>query len=288
MMPKLGVLQGLVVMLTPMSPVVVSTKKLLRGGTGVFLPWTMANLLMGNFLAGFLLPQLLLMAALSNWSLICLVDLIAFLLIQYTAPKIGYKQSVGEAWWMELIGFMIIQSWKSPTVIYFLAVQLLVVFVALLDIHDNRFGLVSWHYSCWIRFLTAIERLARDPFNRSICMLCDLLIMQRIRARADFILLFNHVQHPFSQLCSSKAAVMSCFHYGLMIVGSCDLRIFLDCSFAFWTGDEIIELCSLLECLSISHFDLYNNSLSHMIKSDVKFLSQSLCWEHKCFVFYAS
>ncbi|KAK8588282.1 hypothetical protein V6N12_022733 [Hibiscus sabdariffa] len=227
---------------------------------------------MGNFLAGFLLPQLLLMAALSNWSLICLVDLIAFLLIQYTAPKIGfrfrrqylllwpvivifsllvflsqalylvvwavkgYKQSVGEAWWMELIGFMIIQSWKSPTVIYFLAVQLLV----------------------------------------------------RIRARADFILLFNHVQHPFSQLCSSKAAVMSCFHYGLMIVGSCDLRIFLDCSFAFWTGDEIIELCSLLECLSISHFDLYNNSLSHMIKSDVKFLSQSLCWEHKCFVFYAS
>ncbi|KAK8688451.1 hypothetical protein V6N13_087218 [Hibiscus sabdariffa] len=210
MMPKLGVLQGLVVMLTPMSPVVVSTKKLLRGGTGVFLPWTMANLLMGNFLAGFLLPQLLLMAALSNWSLICLVDLIAFLLIQYTAPKIGYKQSVGEAWWMELIGFMIIQSWKSPTVIYFLAVQLLVVFVALLDIHDNRFGLVSWHYSCWIRFLTAIERL-----------------------------------------------------------GSCDLRIFLDCSFAFWTGDEIIELCSLLECLSISHFDLYNNSLSHMIKSDL-------------------
>ncbi|KAK9040883.1 hypothetical protein V6N11_016019 [Hibiscus sabdariffa] len=150
---------------------------------------------MGNFLAGFLLPQLLLMAALSNWSLICLVDLIAFLLIQYTAPKIGfrfrrqylllwpvivifsllvflsqalylvvwavkgYKQSVGEAWWMELIGFMIIQSWKSPTVIYFLAVQLLVVFVALLDIHDNRFGLVPWHYSCWIRFLTAIERL---------------------------------------------------------------------------------------------------------------------------------
>ncbi|XP_012490496.2 piezo-type mechanosensitive ion channel homolog isoform X1 [Gossypium raimondii] len=149
---------------------------------------------MGNFLAGFLLPLLLLTAALSNWSLISLVDLIAFLLIQYTAPKIGfrfrrqylllwpviifsllvfssqavylvvwavegYKQSVGEAWWMKLIGFMIIQSWKSPTVIYFLAVQLLVVIVAVLDIHDNRFGLVQWRCSCWSNFLTAIERL---------------------------------------------------------------------------------------------------------------------------------
>ncbi|PPD78772.1 hypothetical protein GOBAR_DD24313 [Gossypium barbadense] len=104
-------------------------------------------------------PSLKLASALSNWSLISLVDLIAFLLIQYTAPKIGYKQSVGEAWWMKLIGFMIIQSWKSPTVIYFLAVQLLVVIVAVLDIHDNRFGLVQWRCSCWSNFLTAIERL---------------------------------------------------------------------------------------------------------------------------------
>ncbi|MBA0802568.1 hypothetical protein Gohar_012850, partial [Gossypium harknessii] len=71
----------------------------------------------------------------------------------------GYKQSVGEAWWMKLIGFMIIQSWKAPTVIYFLAVQLLVVIVAVLDIHDNRFGLVQWRCSCWSNFLTAIERL---------------------------------------------------------------------------------------------------------------------------------
>ncbi|TYG93766.1 hypothetical protein ES288_A11G137200v1 [Gossypium darwinii] len=60
---------------------------------------------------------------------------------------------------MKLIGFMIIQSWKSPTVIYFLAVQLLLVIVAVLDIHDNRFGLVQWRCSCWSHFLTAIERL---------------------------------------------------------------------------------------------------------------------------------
>lgn len=149
---------------------------------------------MGSFLAGFVLPLLLLTAALINWSLVSLVDLIAFLLIQYTAPKIGfrfrrkylllwpviifsllvclsqavylvmwaidgYKQSVGDAWWMKLIGFMIIQSWKSPTVIYFLVVQLLVVFVALLDIHGTKFGLVPWRYSCWGHFLTAVEHL---------------------------------------------------------------------------------------------------------------------------------
>ncbi|XP_039043728.1 piezo-type mechanosensitive ion channel homolog isoform X2 [Hibiscus syriacus] len=152
----------------------------------------------GSFLAGFALPLLLLMAALLNWSLISLVDLIAFLLIQYTAPKIGsrfgrkylllwpvivfsllaflsqaayfviwavegYKQSVGNAWWMKLIGFMIIQSWKSPTVIYFLVTQLLVVVVALLDIHGNRFGLVAWRYSCWGDFLTVVEHLGLFP-----------------------------------------------------------------------------------------------------------------------------
>ncbi|PPR83382.1 hypothetical protein GOBAR_AA37324 [Gossypium barbadense] len=171
---------------------------------------------MGSFLTGFALPLLLLTASLLNWSLISHVDLIAFLLIQYTAPKIGsqlfivfsyyfylvgaldfavrfrfrrkylllwpviifsllvflsqvaylviwavggYKQSVGDAWWLKLIGFMIIQSWRSPTVIYFLVTQLLVLVVALLDIHVNRFGLVPWRYTCWGHFLTVVEQL---------------------------------------------------------------------------------------------------------------------------------
>ncbi|OMO77784.1 Oxoglutarate/iron-dependent dioxygenase [Corchorus capsularis] len=43
MMPKWGVLHGPVVMLAPVRPVVVSPKKLPRGGTGVFLPWTMGS-----------------------------------------------------------------------------------------------------------------------------------------------------------------------------------------------------------------------------------------------------
>ncbi|XVF21830.1 hypothetical protein REPUB_Repub12eG0123600 [Reevesia pubescens] len=43
MMPKWGVLRGPVVMLAPVRPMVVSPRKLPRGGTGVFLPWTMGS-----------------------------------------------------------------------------------------------------------------------------------------------------------------------------------------------------------------------------------------------------
>ncbi|KAK6239248.1 hypothetical protein QUC31_004717 [Theobroma cacao] len=43
MMPKWGVLRGPVVMLAPVRPMVVSPRKLPRGGTGVFLPWTMGG-----------------------------------------------------------------------------------------------------------------------------------------------------------------------------------------------------------------------------------------------------
>nr|XP_023880259.1 piezo-type mechanosensitive ion channel homolog [Quercus suber] len=149
---------------------------------------------MGSFLGGFVLPLLLLTAAVINWSLISLVDLIAFLLLQYNAPKIGYrfrrrflllwpiiifsllvilsqvtflviwavegnKWSIAEAWWAKLIGFTIVHTWKSPSVIYFLIVQLVAVFVALVDIYGNRFGLVPWRASCWGHFLSFIEQL---------------------------------------------------------------------------------------------------------------------------------
>ncbi|PON52884.1 Piezo family [Trema orientale] len=148
---------------------------------------------MGSFLGGFVLPLLLLGAAFINWSLISLVDLIAFLLIQYNARKIGYhfrrrflllwpviifsllvllseviylvictikgnKGSEADAWWEELVGFMIIQSWKSP-VIYFIVVQLSAVVIALLELHGNKFGLISWRDSCWGHFSSAVEHL---------------------------------------------------------------------------------------------------------------------------------
>ncbi|KAM1001577.1 hypothetical protein ACFX1X_008184 [Malus domestica] len=149
---------------------------------------------MGRLLGGFVLPLLLLTAGVINWSVLSLVDLIAFLLILCNAPKLGFhlgrqlllswiivifslfvifsqviylviwaiegnKWSGVDAWWANLIGFMILQSWKSPFVLYFLLLQLSVVAVALVDLYGNRFGLVSSCDSCWGRFSSAVERL---------------------------------------------------------------------------------------------------------------------------------
>ncbi|KAJ8748395.1 hypothetical protein K2173_003032 [Erythroxylum novogranatense] len=149
---------------------------------------------MANFLLGFVLPLLLLTAALINWSLISLVDLIAFLLIQYTAPDIGFRfrrrylilwpviffslgvilfqllylviwaiqgnnWSGANAGWAQLVGFMIVHSWKSPSVIYFLLTQLLALVVGLVDIYGSRFGIITWENSGCGHILVVLERL---------------------------------------------------------------------------------------------------------------------------------
>ncbi|CAJ1969173.1 unnamed protein product [Sphenostylis stenocarpa] len=149
---------------------------------------------MGRFLAGFVLPSLLLSAALINWSLISLVDLSAFLLILYNVSQLGFhfrrrflllwpivifsvvailsevtylviwavqpmSRSIQEAWWAKLIGFMIVQSWKSPYAIYFLIIQLLALLVALVDIYGKRHFLKIWQDSSWGHFLSIIEHL---------------------------------------------------------------------------------------------------------------------------------
>ncbi|KAF3579111.1 hypothetical protein DY000_02036155 [Brassica cretica] len=146
---------------------------------------------MASFLLGFFLPSLLLAASLINWSLISFFDLIAFLLLHYIAPEIGYRfqrrhwllwpififsfavlvaqalylvlwATVGQHWdtsdsaWMSVIGFIILKSWRNPTVLYFLALQLLASLVALADIYSSRFGFVRWP---WSRFSELFEQL---------------------------------------------------------------------------------------------------------------------------------
>lgn len=51
------------------------------------------------------------------------------------------------------------ESWKSPSVVYFLVLQLSIVAVALVDLYGNRFGLFSSCDSCWGQFLSTVERL---------------------------------------------------------------------------------------------------------------------------------
>ncbi|CAI0580619.1 unnamed protein product [Linum tenue] len=160
---------------------------------------------MGNFLIGFVLPLLLLTAALLNQSLISLVNVIAFLVIPYTVPSIGFRfgrrllllwpvlgfsvivicaQVVylviwaiegdgwdeANSWWSRLVGFMIVKSWKSPSVVYFLVLQLLAVFAVLIDVYGNQFGLVPWQGSAWGRLLAALEHLG-SHFKVASCLL---------------------------------------------------------------------------------------------------------------------
>ncbi|KAK2457295.1 piezo-type mechanosensitive ion channel protein [Trifolium repens] len=149
---------------------------------------------MGKFLAGFVLPSLLLTASLINWSLISLVDLIAFLLLLYNVSQLGFHfrrrllllwpitvfsvvailfqatylvlwaikpmSWIADAWWANLIGFMTVQSWKSPYVIYFLVIQLLVLLVALLDIYGKTHFLNTWQDSYWGHLISIVEHLA--------------------------------------------------------------------------------------------------------------------------------
>ncbi|KAH7517167.1 hypothetical protein FEM48_Zijuj09G0033700 [Ziziphus jujuba var. spinosa] len=209
---------------------------------------------MANFLSGFLLPLLLLTAALINWSLISLVDLIAFLLIQFDVAKPGFhfrkrflalwpviifsvlvilsqviylviwaieenRDSIADAWWAKLTGLMIIQSWKSPSMIFLLVVQLSAAAVALVDLHGSKFGLISWRDSCWAHLSLAVERLGLwwrplqlyAGFNIVILYIYQLPLefpnmLQRV---ADFIGLFKITANSeWPEICSSFSLIL--------------------------------------------------------------------------------
>ncbi|MFS7912554.1 hypothetical protein Hanom_Chr02g00131301 [Helianthus anomalus] len=40
-------------------------------------------------------------------------------------------------WWSKLLGFMIVETWRSPIVIYLLIVQLLVAVIAFVELHET-------------------------------------------------------------------------------------------------------------------------------------------------------
>ncbi|KAL7126558.1 hypothetical protein ABFS83_14G196300 [Erythranthe nasuta] len=149
---------------------------------------------MGKIMGGFVLPLLLLTAGLLNWSLISLIHLVTSLLFRFTSPKTGLRYrgrlltlwfifiysalviilqvgflilcailgsewSIADAWWIKLFGLMNVQSWKSPTVIYFLVVELLVGLVAFFEINRNRFGFVESRDSCWCYLSSVFEHI---------------------------------------------------------------------------------------------------------------------------------
>ncbi|XP_071920767.1 piezo-type mechanosensitive ion channel homolog isoform X4 [Coffea arabica] len=149
---------------------------------------------MESFLGDFVLPLLLLIAGLLNWSLISFINLVASLVIRFVARKRGFRfrcrnsllwciflfslivifsqvtflvisaimgseWTVADAWWMKLIGLMKLQSWRSPLVVYLLIIQLLVAVIALTEIQWNRFGFFRLQDSCWACFSSVVEHI---------------------------------------------------------------------------------------------------------------------------------
>ncbi|XP_057535739.1 piezo-type mechanosensitive ion channel homolog isoform X3 [Amaranthus tricolor] len=149
---------------------------------------------MENFFCGSLLLFLLLAAAIFNWSIISLVYLAVFLVLQFNLPRRDFrfcslymflwgcgiyslliallqaifvviwvikegKWSLADSSWVKLIGFLSFQSWRSPTGIFYLVLQVLVGVVCLAWIYQHKLGMVPWRGSCWGNFLSFLAQL---------------------------------------------------------------------------------------------------------------------------------
>ncbi|GKC67805.1 piezo-type mechanosensitive ion channel, partial [Tanacetum coccineum] len=144
---------------------------------------------------GFLLSLILFTAALLNCSLISLGNLVASLLILFVHLERGFHSKgrtllwfiVGfsvavillqatfifawaiwcgrctakEPLWAKLIGFMILQTWRSPTVIYVLILQSLAAFIAFTELQEIREGFFTWASSFLGRLAEAFDRIGR-------------------------------------------------------------------------------------------------------------------------------
>ncbi|KMS97035.1 hypothetical protein BVRB_7g179380 isoform B [Beta vulgaris subsp. vulgaris] len=136
----------------------------------------------------------MLAAALVNWSLISLVDLVAFLVIQFNLPRRDFRYrrlfsllwgisiysllvafiqaifivtwavkgdnwSMADASWVKLTGFMRFQSWRSPTAVFYVVLQVFLGFVCLIWIYQHKLGIAPWRGSCWGSFASILVQL---------------------------------------------------------------------------------------------------------------------------------
>ncbi|XP_020540481.2 piezo-type mechanosensitive ion channel homolog isoform X3 [Jatropha curcas] len=173
---------------------------------------------MGRFLSGFALPMLLLTAALLNWSLMSLVDLLAFLSIQYAAPKNGFQSqrlsqlswctlifsslavlshaifhiiwavkgdqwSVSDAQWAKLVGFLSIHTWSLQYEICFMVIQISAAFVAVIGISGSRSCLDLWKDTWWGHLYSFVIHI-----GSRLRVLCCLLL--------PFVQLVVGISHP--------------------------------------------------------------------------------------------
>ncbi|KAL7205082.1 hypothetical protein ACSBR2_018075 [Camellia fascicularis] len=157
---------------------------------------------MGRYLCEIVLPLLLLSAASLNWNLTSLADLLASLFLQFTARSIGFHRikspilwgviilstlaishaifqitlavegdqwSMVDARWAKLIGLLRDHSLKSPSIIYFLVVQLVAALVAVFEVYGSRFGLDLYRNLCLGHLLSSFEHIG--SYLRVLCCL---------------------------------------------------------------------------------------------------------------------
>ncbi|KAL6884653.1 hypothetical protein ACP4OV_010589 [Aristida adscensionis] len=103
-----------------------------------------------------LLPLVLLAASLLDWSLISLSNMVILFAIRFVAPRReGKGWSVAHSWWAKLVGLARDQPWESPSVIYFLVIQLSAAVLALVEVFGSRL----YEDSCWLNFSFGIEQI---------------------------------------------------------------------------------------------------------------------------------
>lgn len=190
---------------------------------------------MVRFIPGFVLPVLLLTASMLNWSLMSLVDLIAFLFIQYTVPRKGsrwHQQSFitwsvlilssltllshaifhivlaieGDQWstsdaqWAQLIGFIRVQSWRTLPIEYFLVMQVLATFLSLIEIYGNGRGQDTWG-NFYSGYLCSSVPLIGSHLKKLCCFLLPAIQLLAGISHASWVSL------PFF-ICSSAGLVV--------------------------------------------------------------------------------
>ena len=140
-------------------------------------------------------------ASLLDWSLISLVNMVIFFAIRFVAPRRGFHNwrlyllywctviysavailaqvtfhiiwgiegkgwIVAHSWWAKLVGFARDQPWESPSVIYFLIVQLSAAVLSLVEVFGSRIH----QDSCWLNFSFDIEQIGYH-FRVACCLL---------------------------------------------------------------------------------------------------------------------
>ncbi|RYR02293.1 hypothetical protein Ahy_B06g081111 [Arachis hypogaea] len=205
--------------------------------------YSLLFLIMARFIPGFALPMLLLTASLLNWSLISLLNLLAFLFIQYTAPRKGTRfhsqysisrsililssltllshaifhivltiegdrWSTADAQWARLIGLIRVQSWRSLPQEYFLVMQALMTFLSLFEIYGNRVGQDAWrdfHSGVLCSYLLLIGSHLRA--------LCFLLWWRFLFFYAGFNIIMMYIYQLPIELPETLRLIL--FHFGL-------------------------------------------------------------------------